>query len=320
MNGALYAGGFGGLGAAVLFVASGIYVASVLDRLGGIVASGRGLGARSAVAACALPVRQAAALVLQQRSRTERPDAGVRALAPALLGALAAVAAGTVPLGPPEGPGGAPAGVDSGIVLFGASMALVTVAVFLHGWGANSLLPLVGGYRFIAQALSFEMPLALVLIAAALPAESLDLGEIVRSQGVWNVLRQPLGLPLYLVAAAGVSFQGPLATPDGADLAGGTRAESSGTELLAWAVARRALLVAVSAVGATVFLGGWAGPWAPVFGPVWVAVKTGVLLAVLVASGHLLARVRLERFVVVSWAVLIPLALVDVFAAGVLLL
>lgn len=316
MNGALDAGGFGGLGAAVLFVASGIYVASVLDRLGGILASGRSLGARSAVAACALPVRQAAALVLQQRSRTERPDARVRALAPALLGALAAVAAGTVPLGP----GRAPAGVDSGIVLFGASMALVTVAVFLHGWGTNSLLPVVGGYRFIAQALSFEMPLALVLIAAALPAESLDLGEIVRSQGVWNVLRQPLGLPLYLVAAAGVSFQGPLATPDGADLAGGTRAESSGTELLAWALARRALLVAVSAVGATVFLGGWAGPWATAFGPVWVAVKTGVLLAVLVASGQLLARVRLERFVVVSWAVLIPLALVDVFAAGVLLL
>ena len=210
--------------------------------------------------------------------------------------------------------------MDSGIVLFGATMALVTVAVFLHGWGANSLLPLIGGYRFIAQALSFEMPLALVLIAAALPAESLDLGAIVRSQDVWNVVRQPLGLPLYLVAAAGVSFQGPLATPDGADLAGGTRAESSGSELLAWGVARRALLVAVSAVGAAVFLGGWAGPGPAALGPVWVVAKTLVLLAVLVAAGHLLARVRLERFVVVSWAVLIPLALLDVFAAGVLLL
>ena len=57
-------------------------------------------------------------------------------------------------------------------------------------------------------------------------------------------MRQPLGLPLYLVAAAGVSFQRPLALPDATDLAGGTRAESSGTALLAWRLARGAVLVA----------------------------------------------------------------------------
>ena len=163
------------------------------------------------------------------------------------------------------------------------------------------------------------MPLALVLIAAALPAESLAFGEIVRSQaGLWNIVRQPLGLPLYLVAALGVSFQGPLATPDAADLAGGTRAEVSGVALLAWRLARGALLVAVAAVGAATFLGGWTGPWLP--GPAWTALKTLALLAVLVACRHLVARVRLERFVVVSWALLIPLALLDVFLAGVLLL
>ena len=44
--------------------------------------------------------------------------------------------------------------------------------------------------------------------------------------------------------------------------------------------------------------------------------KTLVLLALLIAAGHLLARVRIERFVVVSWAVLIPLALLDVFISG----
>ena len=43
-------------------------------------------------------------------------------------------------------------------------------------------------------------------------------------------------------------------------------------------------------------------------------------MAVMVTAGHILARVRLERFVVVSWAVLIPLALVDVFASGLLAL
>ena len=49
-------------------------------------------------------------------------------------------------------------------------------------------------------------------------------------------------------------------------------------------------------------------------------VKTLVLLALMVAIGHLLPRVRLERFVVISWAVLIPVALIDVFLSGVLAL
>jgi NADH:ubiquinone oxidoreductase subunit H len=51
-----------------------------------------------------------------------------------------------------------------------------------------------------------------------------------------------------------------------------------------------------------------------------VAVKTALLLVIMVGAGHLLARVRLERFVVTAWAVLIPLALVDVFAGGVVAL
>jgi NADH:ubiquinone oxidoreductase subunit H len=51
-----------------------------------------------------------------------------------------------------------------------------------------------------------------------------------------------------------------------------------------------------------------------------VTVKTAVLLAVIVAAGHRLARVRLERFVVVAWVALIPLALLDVFASGLLAL
>lgn len=321
-------GGFlPGLAAVIVFVASGIYAAAVLDGLAGRLVAGRRAGGRELLSALALPFREAALLALQQPGRTERPDLPARRLAPALLGGLAAVAAGTVPLASaPLGGLGAVAGARSGIVLFGAAMALVMVCVFLHGWSANSVPPLVGGYRFVAQALSFEMPLALVLIAAALPAESLSFAEMVRSQtgaltaqtGLWNVVRQPLGLPLYLVAAAGVSFQGPLRLPDATDLAGGTRAESSGTELLAWRLARGAVLVAVSAVGATVFLGGWSGPLLP--GPAWVAVKTLALLALLVAAGHLLARLRLERFVVVSWAVLIPLALLDVFVSGIFLL
>lgn len=290
-------------------MAAGIYASSVLDEVVGRLVAGRGAAvARSLLA----PVRRAAQLALQRRTSTERPDAQAWALAPALLAGLAAAGMAVVPLGPRL----AVADADAGIVLFGAAMALVMVAVFLHGWSANSLFPLIGGYRFAGQALSYEMLHMLVLIATALPARSLAVGDVVESQAhLWNVIRQPLGLPLYLVAAAGLAFWGPLRLPDAEDLAGGTSAELSGVPLLLWRVAQRAMLVAVAAMGAAAFLGGWQGPGLP--GPAWMALKTLGLVAVLVAARHVLARVPIERFVWVCWVLLIPLALLDVLQAGV---
>ncbi len=295
-----------------LVLVSGVYATVVIDIWAGRVV------ARAPVRAFRMlmfPVRQAALFLLQQPAATERPDAQLGALAPALLAAIAAASLLTIPFSLQS----SAAGIESGIVYFGALMALVMIAVYFNGWSANSVFPMIGGYRFIAEALSYEMPLALVLIGAALPAQSLSVSAIVISQdSLWNVIRQPLGLPIYLTAGLGVCFWGPLALPDAADLAGGTESELSGVQLLLWRTARIAVLVAVAAMGAAVFLGGWNGPWLP--GAVWMTIKTVALIFIMVVSGHLVARVRLERFVVFAWTVLIPLALLDVFVAGAVVL
>lgn len=290
----------------------GVYATAVLDVILARALTGTALRMREALAR---PVQGSALLLLQQRTTTERPDVEAWAFAPALLGASAATALALIA----SGENGVTWDVSSGIVYFGAAMAFVMVAVYLEGWSANSAFPLIGGYRFVAQALSYEMPLALVLIAAALPAESLAIGDIVHSQAhVWNVVRQPLGLPLYLIAAIGLAFWGPLGLPDAQDLAGGARAELSGIALLLWRSAHLSVVVAAAAMGAAVFLGGWLGPVLP--GAMWMSVKTVVLILIILTAGHTLSRARLEWFVRVAWTILIPVALVDVFASGVLVL
>ncbi len=246
---------------------------------------------------------------------TERPDNVLWALAPALVGASAATCLALVPLSA----NGVAAQVESGIVYFGAAMALVMVAVYLNGWSANSMFSVIGGYRFIALALSYEMPLALVLIAAALPAQSLSVSDIIDSQaGLWNVVRQPLGLPLYLIASSGLAFWGPLNFPDANDLGGGTEIELSGVDRLLWRGAHLSLVVAAAAMGAAVFLGGWRGPYLP--GPLWMCAKTIALIAIILFAGHTFARVRLEWFVRIAWTILIPASLIDVFGAGITVL
>ncbi|MBE0607830.1 MAG: NADH-quinone oxidoreductase subunit H [Dehalococcoidia bacterium] len=291
---------------------AGVYVLAVLDRfIGSVVA----VSPRRWTRLVAEPVQTSALLVLQQRRVTERPDAPAWALAPALLAGLAAVALAMVPLDRHL----VVADPATGFVVFSAAIAMVMIAVYLHGWGPNSAFALHGAYRYGAQAFSFQIPFLLAMLATALPAESLSIVDIVEAQeAIWNVVRQPAGLPLYLVVGLAVSFWGPLNLPDGVDLAGGTSVEDSGISRLLWGVARSSMLVSVAAMGAAVFLGGWWGPWLP--GWAWMIIKTLALLVVLLCAGHLLARVRIEQFVLVSWVFLIPVALLNVFVSGALLL
>ncbi len=233
-------------------------------------------------------------------------------LAPAAYLGLAAAALTVVPVAEHV----VVADVRTGIVVFGAAEALAIVAIFLHGWSPNSPFALVSGYRFVGLALSYELLSMFVLIAAAIPAESLSMGAIVESQhGLWNVVRQPLGLPLWLIVTLGVTFRGPLAVVDSPDLAGGGAVEDSGVQRLLWGLARAAMTVVFAIAGAAVFLGGWQGPLLP--GALWMALKTVVLVGVVAWLGESVARVSVERFVRVAWTVLLPIAFADLLIAGV---
>jgi NADH-quinone oxidoreductase subunit H len=300
------------VGAIGLALILGVYVTAVLDRsMYARVAYGNWRLAQALTG----PLTTAALLARQTRRTTERPDAAGWAIAPALLMGLAAVALAMVPLAPDT----VAADPSTGFVVFSAAVVFVMIAVFLHGWSPNSAMALHGAYRFGAEALSLQIPFLLAMLATALPAESLSIVDIVIAQEpLWNVVRQPLGLPIYLVVGLAVSFWGPLNFPDASDLAGGTSIEDSGIARLLWRSARLAMLLAVAAMGAAGFLGGWWGPVLP--GAVWMILKSLLLLGFLIAAGHLVPRIPIERFVVTAWVVLIPLALVNIFVSGAILL
>lgn len=284
----------------------GAYVVAVVDRIWRRRVSGGG------VSVLLEPLRDGALLSAQQAVQTERPDRALAVSAVVVYASLAAVGLVVIPFSA----GFVIADTEVGIVVWGTVEALAIVAVFLRGWSPNSLQALIAAYRFVAVGLSYLLLSMFVLIAAALPAESLSITAIVEAQhGSWNVVRQPLGLPLFAVVALGTTWWGPMDLAGGADLSGGTAAESSGRDLLAWQVARAMMLVSFAAMGAAVFLGGWQGPALP--GWMWMAIKTLALLTLLVGTRHVFARVRAERFMTICWTVLLPLGFADLAIAGV---
>ena len=264
----------------------------------------------------AAPGRAALRLLLKERSSTPMPDA--------LLWRLGATVVFTVPLlaavVSPLAPGVAVADLSVGIVWWTALMALLWVGVFLVGWGANSAYPTIGGYRFLAQARAYEMPLAIVVITIGLVAGSLQVSQIVAAQadGVWFALWAPVAFVVYLLAASAQAFWGPFSTPVGSDLGGGVTGELAGPDRLVFMIGRYLALVVAAAFAVPLFLGGHHGPLLP--GWSWILIKTLLVLALLVAARWVWPRVRIDRFEEFAWVVLIPLTLVQLFVVGAVVL
>jgi NADH-quinone oxidoreductase subunit H len=284
--------------------------ASALDAVLGGVAAGHPAPARLAVA----PLQETARLLVQQRRTTLASDVPLWRLGGAGVLVAAVLAAVVVPLG-----GYAVADLGVGVVWFNAMEVLVWAALWLTGWGGNSVYGLVGGYRFVAQGLAYELPHMFALITAALGAGSLQVGEVVAAQsGLWFAAWMPVAFVIYLLSALAMAFWGPLGQPAGRDVAGGVQVELAGVDRLVFMAGRYALLAVTAAFAVPLFLGGGAGPLLP--GWLWSVLKTLAVLALLVWARWRLPAVRMERFMEVAWVVLIPAVLVQALVVAVVVL
>ncbi|MCV2488415.1 NADH-quinone oxidoreductase subunit H [Geodermatophilus sp. YIM 151500] len=291
-------------GAAVLLGVAA--AAAALD--GALAARADGRPLRAGVG---LPVAETARLFRQRRRNTVSADVLLRWIGVGGLLVVALLKAAVVPLG-----GAVLADLPTGLVWFNALDVTVWALVWLVGWGQNSAHALVGGYRFLAQALAYELPLMFALTAPAVAAASLRPADIVAAQAdLWFVLWMPVAFAVYCLALVGFSVWGPLETPVGADVAGGVLADLSGIDRWLVLVGRWTLLTAGAAFGVTLFLGGGAGPLLP--GWTWVLLKTAVLLAALVALRRRLPALRPERIQAAAWLGALPLVLLQVLVVSV---
>lgn len=258
-----------------------------------------------------LPGAETARLLRQRRRTTVAADALLWRIGVAGLLVVALLKVVVVPLGP-----WTLGDLPVGLVWFNAMDVVVWALVWLAGWGPNSTYALVGGYRLLGQALSYELPLMFALTTPAVAASSLRMGDVVAAQeGLWFVVWMPVTFAVFCWAVLGFAVWGPFATPAGTDLAGGVLTETSGVDRWLLLAGRWALLAAGAAFGATAFLGGGQGPLLPAW--LWVLVKTAALLAALVLAGRWLPALRPDRIPGLAWLGVLPLALLQLLVVSV---
>jgi NADH-quinone oxidoreductase subunit H len=298
-----------GLAPAVLaVVTAGLLLGLVFAAVDRAIVTGRGFRAGGE------PLRSSARLLLEQPRTTLAPDRLLWRVGGATVLVTAVLAVAVVPLGERT-----LWSTSADLVWFNAMEALLWAAVWLVGWGPNSLHALVGGYRFLAQGLAYELPLMFSLIGVGVAAGSLRTTDVVAAQsGLWFVVTMPVAFVVFVASASAFAFWGPFAAPAGADIAGGVTSELSGVDRLLVSAGRAVFLGVTAAMSVALFLGGQSGPWLPGFG--WYALKTVAVIVALVWCGRRLPVLRPDRTVEVAWTVLVPVTLLQTLVVSVLVL
>lgn len=214
-------------------------------------------------------------------------------------------------------------------------LAMTSVGVYgitLAGWSSNNKYSLLGGLRSASQMISYELSMGLSLIGVLMISGSLNLNEIVVAQAdmKWNIFYQPLAFLIFLISSFAETNRTPFDLPEAEpELVGGYHTEYSGMKFGIFFLAEYANMIAASAMMATFFFGGWQVPFLPEMlgladGSILLAllqigafsVKVAAFLFFFIWVRWSLPRFRYDQLMNLGWKVLLPLALLNVAATG----
>src|SRR5881296_1552039 len=252
-------------------------------------------------------------------------DKVVHFLAPLMLIVPVFLAFSVVPVGRNM----VPMDIDAGVLFFFAVGAATELAVFMAGWSSRNKYSLLGAMRAIAQMISYEVPLILSAITVIMMVGSLSTVKIVEAQAGysgwlpdWHVFT-PWGLAgfaLFMIAATAESNRSPFDLPEGeSEIIAGYYIEYSGFKFALFFLGEYIGMFAISGLAITLFLGGWQAPfafltWVPSY--VWFFGKLLALIAVFIWVRGTQPRLRMDQLMNFAWKFMLPMALVNLVAAG----
>lgn len=284
------------------------------------------------------PLVDAVKLLMKEDIVPERANKFVHSLAPALSIIVALSTFAVIPFGDSIELFGRQiqlqiADVNVGILYILAMLSLGVYGITLSGWASNSKYSLLGGLRSSAQMISYELSMGLAVIGVILINGTLQLDAIVQAQygWKWNIILQPVGFIIFLVAAFAETNRAPFDLPEAEqELVGGYHTEYSSMKFALFFLAEYAAIIVASAVITTLYLGGWQFPYLQEFGlPAMVVsilqvltfmVKVTALVFFFIWIRWTIPRFRYDQLMNLGWKVMLPIALANLLITAFVIL
>jgi NADH-quinone oxidoreductase subunit H len=237
-----------------------------------------------------------------------------------------------------------PIELNAGFLIIFAISSLGVYGVALAGWSSNNKYSLLGGLRASAQMVSYEIGMGLSMLPIVFIFGTLDLQKIIYAQShdpllfgflpAWGVFYAPVSFIIFVITMFAETNRVPFDLAEGeAELVGGFLTEYGSMRWSLFFLGEYAMMFTLSALTVCLFLGGYELPWLSHTELVamlssymtrelalWAAFAIGfgvligkvVLFMILfVQARFTLPRFRYDQLMHVGWAVILPIALIN---------
>jgi NADH-quinone oxidoreductase subunit H len=186
----------------------------------------------------------------------------------------------------------------------------------MAGWASNSKYAFLGALRSAAQMVSYEISIGLIIISVLLTTGSLNLSDIVHAQsgGIWHwnfIYHLPMFV-IFIVSILAETNRAPFDLPEAeAELVSGYNVDYSAMTFALFFLGEYANMILMSALCATLFLGGWQAPlpfldFIP--GPLWLIIKICMVLFIFLWVRATFPRYRYDQLMRLGWKIFLPLS------------
>jgi NADH-quinone oxidoreductase subunit H len=216
-----------------------------------------------------------------------------------------------------------------GVLYVSSVSSIAVIGILMAGWSSYNKYSLLGAMRSGAQIVSYELSVGLSLISIVILTGSLRMSDIVMSQeNGWWIFKGHIpvfiSFVIFIIASTAEINRAPFDLAEAEqELTAGFHTEYSGMKFAMFLLAEYINLFIVSAIAATLFLGGWMpfhiGHWGSfnhimdfIPSSLWFLSKTFLIIFIIMQFRWTFPRLRVDQLLTLEWKYLLPISMVNV--------
>jgi NADH-quinone oxidoreductase subunit H len=188
-----------------------------------------------------------------------------------------------------------------------------TLGIIMAGWASNNKYALLGAFRTVATMIAYEVPMVIALLVPVLLARSMGMQAIVSAQSTWYIFIAPLAAIILFISSIAELGRTPFDISEAeSEIVAGFHIEYTGMKFGLFYAGELLHALTVSALIATLFLGGWRGPFVdqvPILGAFYLFIKAFLVYYLIMWVRYSFPRIRIDQMLGFNWKFLTPLAL-----------
>lgn len=201
--------------------------------------------------------------------------------------------------------------INLGILFILALSSLAVYAILWSGWASNSKYALIGALRAVAQTISYEVTLAIIILSILLINGSFTLSTLITTQEyIWLIIPSwPLTI-IWFISTLAETNRAPFDLTEGeSELVSGFNVEYAGGPFALFFLAEYANIIIINALTIVLFLGAYNNPLFPSTYAINFTIKILLFTTFFLWIRASYPRFRYDQLMHLLWKNFLPLTL-----------